>query len=135
MNEKQSKLKPIKKNKNELSAVKLKLLVTVVNRNKGELFADYIESKGVNMQMVVYGNGTANTEILHVLGLTNTEKAIILSVIREDKIKETLEMISDKLSNVKNGKGIAFTVPFSGMIGVRLFGFLANNRPEVNEEV
>lgn len=49
MNEKQSKLKPIK-NKNELSAVKLKLLVTVVNRNKGELFADYIESKGVNMQ-------------------------------------------------------------------------------------
>ena len=100
MNEKQSKLKPIKKNKNELSAVKLKLLVTVVNRNKGELFADYIESKGVNMQMVVYGNGTANTEILHVLGLTNTEKAIILSVIREDKIKETLEMISDKLSNV-----------------------------------
>ena len=37
MNEKQSKLKPVKKNKNELSAVKLKLLVTVVNRNKGEL--------------------------------------------------------------------------------------------------
>ena len=135
MNEKQSKLKPIKKNKNELSAVKLKLLVTVVNRNKGELFADYIESKGVNMQMMVYGNGTANTEILHVLGLTNTEKAIILSVIREDKIKETLEMISDKLSNVKNGKGVAFTAPFSGMIGVQLFGFLANNRPEVNEEV
>ena len=135
MSEKQQKNKLVKKNKNELSAVKLKMLVTVVNRNKGELFADYIESMGVNMQMIVYGNGTANTEVLHLLGLTNTEKAIILSVIREDKIKETLLMLGEKLTVAKNGKGIAFTVPFSGMIGVNLFGFLANNRPEVNEEI
>jgi len=35
---------------------------------------------------------------------------------------------------MKNGKGIAFTVPMTSVIGVSIYGFLSNNRMTVKEE-
>jgi hypothetical protein len=40
-------------------------------------------------------------------------------------IMNTLE---DKFRTVRNGKGIAFAVPLSSVIGVNLYQFLSNNR-------
>ena len=48
---------------------KLKLLVTIVNRSRTLLFLDVIEQFEVNMQMVIYGKGTASNEMLNMLGL------------------------------------------------------------------
>ena len=101
--------------KKEISKVnpsikKLKLLVTVVDRSKALFYMDLLEQFEVNMQTMLYGKGTAGKEILSYLGLAETEKAVILSIIREDKTKEILETISEKFEKVKNGKGIAYTI-------------------------
>ena len=48
---------------------KLKLLVTIVNRSKTTFFIDTLEQFEINMQMVIYGKGTANSEMLNLLGL------------------------------------------------------------------
>ena len=107
---------------------KLKLLVTIVNRSRTLLFLDVIEQFEVNMQMVIYGKGTASNEMLNMLGLAETDKAVILSVIKEDKVKDALETLQEKFTKVKQGKGIAYTIPMSSVIGVSIYQFLSNNK-------
>ena len=106
---------------------KLKLLFTVVDRNKGEFYLDVISQFEVNCQMAVGGRGTANSELVDLLGL-NIHKAVILSVVREDKVEEIMKCLEQKFATIKNGKGIAFAVPMSSVIGVNLYQFLSNNR-------
>ena len=112
---------------NDSSIKKLKLLVTIVDRPKGEFYLDVISQFDVNCQMALSGLGTAHSEILELLGL-EPHKAVILSVVREDKMDAVMNCLEDKFATIKNGKGIAFAVPLSSVIGVNLYQFLSNNR-------
>jgi hypothetical protein len=111
---------------------KLKLLITIVNREKADFYMDLIQSFDVNMQFRASARGTASTDILHMMGLAESEKAVIFSVIREDRVKAALEALAVRFATIKNGKGIAYTVPMSGMIGVSLYNFFADNRRAVS---
>lgn len=116
------------KKKQSSNVRKLKLLVTIVDRSKALFYVDCLEQFEVNVQMVLYGKGTANSQILDLLGLTETEKAVIVSCIREDKIKETMETLDEKFHKVKNGKGIAYTISLDSMIGVSMYQLLCNDK-------
>ncbi len=113
---------------------KLKLLVTVVNRSKALFYQDLLEQFEVTMQLVIYGKGTANSEMLHYLGLAEPEKAIILSCVREDRINDIMETLNEKFDKIKNGKGIAYTVSMQSIIGVAIYQFLSNNQTSKKEE-
>ena len=113
---------------------KLKLLFTIVNRSKAEFYMDLLQSFDINMQISMYGNGTASTETLRYLGLSDSEKAVIISVIKESRVKEALSLLEDKFNTIKNGKGIAYTVPMTGTVGVAIYQFLSNNRMTVKDE-
>ena len=113
---------------------KLKLLVTVVNRSKALIYQDLLEQFDVTMQLVIYGRGTANSDMLHYLGLAEQEKAIILSCVREDRVKDIMEALNEKFEKVKNGKGIAYTISMQSIIGVAIYQFLSNNKVSKKEE-
>lgn len=123
-----------KSNPNTVTSNKLELLVTVVSRNKGEYYADLIQSFDVNLQVVALANGTADAKTLRYLGLTDTEKCVIFSVIQQDRLPDALHALDEKFKTVKGGKGIAYTVPLTSVIGTLIFGFLSNNRTVVKEE-
>ena len=112
---------------NESAIKKLKLLFTVVDRSKAEFYLDVLSQFEVNCQMVISGMGTAQTELIEMLGL-NLHKAVIISVVREDMVDPVLKCLEEKFATIKNGKGIAFAVPLSSVIGVNLYQFLSNNR-------
>ena len=112
---------------NDTAIKKLKLLFTVVERSKAEFYLDVISQFQVNCQMVMGGMGTARSELVEMLGLTS-EKAVILSVVREDMVDEVMNRLEDKFATIRNGKGISFAVPLSSVIGVNLYQFLSNNR-------
>lgn len=105
---------------------KLMLLFTIVNRNKAEFYVDVLQKFEINMQLVLAANGTADTKIQSLLGLTNSEKSVIISVIRRDKCRAALSELEEKFKTVKGGKGIAYTVPMTSTIGVAIYQFLAN---------
>ena len=107
---------------------KLKILVTVVNRSKTEFYMDLLTSFEVNFQTAVLGQGTARSETLYMLGLEDSDKGVIFSVIREDKVQEAMHALEDKFHTLKNGKGIAFTIPMSSVIGVAIYRFLSNHK-------
>lgn len=112
---------------NDSAIKKLKLLFTVVDRPKAEFYLDVLSQFDVNFQMVVGGLGTANSELVELLGL-EPHKAVILSVMRENRVEEAMNCLEEKFNTIRNGKGICFAVPLSSVIGVNLYQFLSDNR-------
>ncbi len=107
---------------------KLKLLFTVVDRKKAELFADLLSEYSVNLQIVLSGEGTAKTETLRLLGLDDAERAVVVSVIRDDLAPAIFEMLEEKFESVRGGKGIAWSVPMTSAVGVAIYQFLSDYR-------
>ncbi len=124
---KQNAVKKISAQK-QLAPPKLKLLFTIVNREKAELYTALLQGFEVNMQLSAAARGTASEEMLRMLGLSAKNKALIMSVIREDHEDAILKFLDEKFHTIKNGKGIAFTVSMSSVIGVAIYRFLSNNR-------
>lgn len=112
---------------NESAIKKLKLIITVVDRAKAEFYLDQLSQFEVNFQMVTGGKGTANSEIVEMLGL-NIHKAVILSVVREDMVAPIIKCLEEKFETIKNGNGIAIAVPLTSVIGVNMYQFLSNNK-------
>lgn len=123
------------KNKNSsIAPKKLKLLITVVNRKKAEYYLDLLQDFEVNMQLVTYGRGTANSQMLNIIGLADTDRAVIFSIVKEEVIKDILITLDEKFKTIKDGKGIAYSVPLTSVIGVAIYQFLSNNRPLIIKE-
>ena len=112
---------------NDSAIKKLKLLVTVVDRQKGEFYLDVISQFDVNCQLAMGGLGTATSELVELLGL-GPHKAVILSVVREDMVDTIMNTLEDKFATIRNGKGVSFAVPLSSVIGVNLYRFLSDRR-------
>ncbi|MBE7001711.1 MAG: hypothetical protein E7421_03300 [Ruminococcaceae bacterium] len=111
----------------ESAIKKLKLLFTVVDRPKAEFYLDVLSQFEINLQLVTGGKGTANSELVDMLGL-NIHKAVIISTVREDMVDSVMKCLEEKFSTIRNGKGICFAVPLSSVIGVNIYRFLSNNR-------
>ncbi len=123
-----------KQNTNTVTSNRLELLVTIVSRKKAEYYTDLIQSLDVNMQVTAFGHGTADAKMLVYLGLADSDKAVIFSVIQQNKIPSAMNLLEDKFKTIKDGKGVAFTIPLTSVIGTLIFRFLSNNRMTVKEE-
>ena len=111
------------------------MLVTIVPSNKAEFYTDLLQSMfEVNFQCTSRARGTANAQMLSLAGFTDQNKTVIFSVIKEDKVKDAMATLEDKFNTIKKGKGVAFTVPLSSVIGVAVFGFLSNDLRTVKED-
>ena len=117
-----------KKRKKEktLAPHKLLMLVTIVARNKAEFYEDYILGFEANACFSLSAFGTAPMSF----GMTDINKAVIISVIRDDMEKTVLEGLEEKFKSVRGGKGVAFTVPLTSTIGVLIYQFLSNKGKE-----
>ena len=107
---------------------KLKLLITVVDKNKAEFYMDYLQEFEINMQMSMRARGTAGSDLLHYLGLEDNEKRVLFSLVREDMAPAAMRGLEEKFATVRDGKGIAYTVPLSSVAGAAIYQFLTNNR-------
>ena len=112
---------------NEQSIKKLELLLTVVDRSKTEFYIDVLSQFKINSQFVVSGLGTATSDLVELLGL-NRQKSVIISIARKDVAMQAIKVLEEKFATVKKGKGIAFCVPMSSIIGINVYQFLTDNR-------
>ncbi len=94
----------------------LKLLAVIVNENKAKQVEKLFNIARVHMQFQFRGEGTASSDLMHMLGLGSTAKVIafclVPSLIADDLIKN----ITDLLILQVRGNGIAFTLPVSGAV-------------------
>lgn len=111
-----------------VSTKPLSLLITIVHKNKMEYYVDALQQFEINMQMVCIGNGTTKTTVY--VDEKGT-KAIIFSIIPDEKIDKALRFLEEKFNTIMNGKGVAYTIPLKCVMGVQLYNFLSNNKKPI----
>lgn len=93
----------------------IRLLITIVDRGRLQKIGELYEKENVHLHYIGLGYGTASSEVLDVLGLGSTDKAVIFSFEPHSQIKRLMDVMLDKLELKKPGNGITFTVPISGV--------------------
>lgn len=100
------------------------LFVAVASRGQGEKIATYCAACGAKIRLVALGRGTASQEILNYLGLGDTEKDVVLCTASRPCAQKMLQGMREKFCMEKPGRGIAFTVPVSSVVGRVSFDLL-----------
>ena len=113
----------------------LKLLLTIVDRGKGDAVAQLLQKEGVVMQFIALGTGTANKGLLAVLGLKDTAKDIVVSFMRSGVARKAMRRLEHVLEIDLPGRGIAFTVPLGSVGGRETMQYLMGaDAPETEQE-
>ena len=107
---------------------RLMLLVTIVDKGKGTFFSEYLKTFDANLQICVVGTGTARGDLVEFLGLKDSRRSIIFSVVREERLDAIMEALQERFVTVNRSRGVAFTVPLTSVIGKLSYGFLSNER-------
>ena len=95
------------------------LFVLVCDRGKDKKVTGFFEDRGVSCSFLTLGRGTAGSRILNYLGLGETEKTVLFSVLPNDEVRDVLAGIDETLDLKQPGHGIAFTVPVDGACAER----------------
>lgn len=93
----------------------LKLLAVILDRHKVEKIENQLRKDHIGLQFMTHAFGTASSEIMDLLGLGQTDKAMILCIGADFRIKHMMEQITDQFQLRLPGKGIAFTIPINGI--------------------
>lgn len=102
------------------SLVSFMISVTILDRGKANRLSEELADQGTTFNLLLQGRGTAKKGILSYLGLENSEKDVLMTGVSKGKIKEFMEMMSEKLELKYPGKGIAFAVPMHGIANPNL---------------
>jgi hypothetical protein len=93
----------------------LKCLVFIIDWAKTNTIADIFEQENVRFHFICKGKGTASSDILDLLGIGSTEKAVVICLEQDIMVPVLLKEVSKKLGLNNPGAGIAFTLPLSGI--------------------
>lgn len=104
---------------------RLLLLIVVVDIGVSKSVEKLLQNLGSSMQFTHNGRGTASREILNVLGVVDNSKGVVNAVINEDIWDDIKKELNIFFMASKKNRGIAFTVPFSSVVGVRIYKYLS----------
>ena len=107
--------------------MKLEVVVAIVHDNKRAYYSSLIQAQQANIQLTIPCKGTSHF-LLGYLGLNERPKTLIFSVVRGDQSQELIDILGEHFQKGKDYKGVAFTIPFSSMIGTLAYGFLSNEK-------
>jgi nitrogen regulatory protein PII len=93
----------------------LKLLFFIVDWNHANIVSNVFVEETVRFHFISKGRGTANSDVLDLLGIGANEKAIITCLEQAVGVPMMLREIQKKLKPHSPGGGIAFTVPLSAI--------------------
>jgi nitrogen regulatory protein PII len=93
----------------------VKLLFFIIDWGKTKVISSVFEEENVRFHFISKGRGTASSEILDLLGIGASEKAVLLCLEQDIMVPVLLREVRKKLGFHSPGAGIAFTVPLSGI--------------------
>lgn len=115
----------------------IKLMVTIVARGMGDKIVEALRAHGIRFNLVQLGRGTADSELLNLLGLGSSEKDIVLSVVRDYRVAEAMEILKQDFDFNSPGTGVAFTIPIASVGGLKtlqIISGLHEKRSESHEQ-
>ena len=98
----------------------------IVNQGNANAVIEIFRRAGSNASFVQMGTGTASKHVRDILGIEDNRKEIVVSIIREEKLKDAMTELEAYYAASKRNKGIGFSISLTGLSGVRMYQFLAN---------
>ena len=99
---------------------------TIINYGNANAVVEIFKRAGSTFQTVQIGQGTATKHVRDILGIDDDRKEIIISIIREDKVAAAKTELEAYFAASKRNNGIGFSISLTGLMGVRVYQFLAN---------
>jgi nitrogen regulatory protein PII len=93
----------------------LKLIFFIVDWGKVQVISDVFVEEKVRFHFISKGLGTASSDVLDLLGIGASEKAVVLCLEQAVMVPVLLKEVRKKLGFHSPGAGIAFTIPLSGI--------------------
>jgi nitrogen regulatory protein PII len=93
----------------------LKVLIFIIDWGKTKAISTVFEQENVRFHFITKGRGTASSEILDLLGIGSSEKAVVICLEQEVLVSVLLKEVRKKVGFHSPGAGIAFTIPLSGI--------------------
>ena len=97
---------------------RVKLLISIINKEDEEKLTETINRSCVAMNFSGIGYGTARSSYRSFFGFNEIEKRVTFSLIPEHKEHSLLDAIGRALKLYLLGRGIAFTLPLSGISNI-----------------
>ena len=94
---------------------KLWLIVTIVERGKGNKVRRLYQEHQVFTHIRCEGVGTATSEILDILGIGSSEKDVLFSLTPQSTARALFRKLSDELHGTMRTRGIAFILPMDAV--------------------
>jgi len=93
-----------------------KLVISIVDRGDGEHIVNVTKKAGATGGTILIGRGTAHRQILQILGLDDTRKDIVLTLIQEPVLEPVLKALQSDLTIVKKMRGISMVLSLHKLI-------------------
>ncbi|MCQ2423956.1 MAG: P-II family nitrogen regulator [Clostridia bacterium] len=106
----------------------LHLMVTITNRARFPEFIELYRSHGLEVNLIALGYGTARSDVLGVLGLDKSEKAVCFSFVTAETWRKVKRDLEGKIYIDVPDTGIAFIVPMSSIGGRRELAYLTDGQ-------
>ncbi|MDR0599119.1 MAG: hypothetical protein LBG84_03425 [Treponema sp.] len=93
----------------------LRALIFIIEWKAAGDITRIFEEQHVRFHFICKGRGTANSEILDILGIGASEKAVVICLEQDMMAPLLIREVSQALGLYNLGAGIAFTIPLSGI--------------------
>ena len=97
---------------------RVKLLVGIINKEDEGRFTEVVNECATAIHFSGVGHGTARSSYMNYFGLGEIEKRFTMSLIPSSAEHNILNAIGHSLKLYLVGRGIAFTVPLSGISNI-----------------
>ena len=97
---------------------KVKLLVGIINKEDEVRFTEIVNECAVAVHFSGVGHGTARSSYMNYFGFNEIEKRITMSLIPDTSEHQILSAVGHGLKLYLVGRGIAFTIPLSGISSI-----------------
>lgn len=95
------------------------LIICIVNNGFTDLVMDAARKEGARGGTIFHGRGTGNPDMEKFFGISiSPEKEIVIIIVGSDIKEAVLKAINKAAGLETNGKGIAFSMPVSDVVGV-----------------
>jgi hypothetical protein len=112
----------------------VKLAIFIVDWSKIKIISTIFAQSNLRYHFVCKGAGTAGSEILDILGIGATNKAVILCLEQDSMIPSLMSGVGRKLGLNHPGTGIGFSIPLSAINNPILKLIVADAAAAVNTD-
>jgi nitrogen regulatory protein PII len=112
----------------------LKMILLILDWDKAKAVSDVLGKGLCPLVFITKGSGTARSEVLDLLGVGATEKAVFVCVAEGSATPQLIKGVRHVMGSQSVGAGIAFTVPLSGINLPLMKVFLEMNTENVENE-